>query len=204
MKRIVKSVARLVAVVLAAPLALLYALKACCAGRQRAFQGCSQLVSLFPGTCGVYLRWGFYRWTLAECGVDACVGFGVLISHPTARLGARVYVGPGSMLGDVTLEEDVLVGSCVSVINGARQHGTQRLDVPVREQPGEYPRVTIGRDAWLGDRSVVMHDVGRHAVVGAGAVVTRAVSDYQVVAGNPAREIASRRPDASAAGAGEA
>jgi acetyltransferase-like isoleucine patch superfamily enzyme len=96
------------------------------------------------------------------------------------------------MIGDVSLEDDVLVGSHVSVINGNRQHGIDRLDLPVREQAGEYPRITIGHDTWVGDRTVVMADLGRHCVVGAGSVVTKPVEDYAIVVGNPARVIGSR------------
>jgi acetyltransferase-like isoleucine patch superfamily enzyme len=91
------------------------------------------------------------------------------------------------MLGDVTIEDDVLIGSHVSIINGRRQHGIDRLDIPVREQPGEYPRVVIGMDSWIGDRAVVTADVGKHCVVGAGAVVTKPVPDYAIAVGNPAR-----------------
>ncbi len=90
------------------------------------------------------------------------------------------------MIGDVTLEDDVLLGSHVSVINGNRQHGIERLDVPIREQPGEYPRVTIGRDSWIGDRSIVMANVGKHCVIGAGSVVTKPIPDYAIAFGNPA------------------
>lgn len=50
----------------------------------------------------------------------------------------------------------------------------------------------IGRDAWLGNGSIVMADVGNHAVVGAGAVVVKPVAAWSIVAGNPAREIRSR------------
>jgi acetyltransferase-like isoleucine patch superfamily enzyme len=91
------------------------------------------------------------------------------------------------MTGDVTLEDDVLVGSNVSIINGRRQHGVERLDIPVREQPGEYPRITIGADTWIGDRAVVTADVGKHCIVGAGAVVTKPVPDFAIVVGNPAK-----------------
>jgi acetyltransferase-like isoleucine patch superfamily enzyme len=125
------------------------------------------------------------------------LSFGTLISHPTARIGRNVYVGTYCILGDVTLEDDVLIGSHVSIINGARQHGTEQLDVPVREQPGIFPRVTIGRDTWIGERAVVMADVGAHVVVAAGAVVTKDVPDYAIVAGVPATVIGDRRQTAS-------
>jgi acetyltransferase-like isoleucine patch superfamily enzyme len=39
-------------------------------------------------------------------------------------------------------------------------------------------------------------DVGDHCVVAAGAVVTRPVADYQIVAGNPARPVGDRRDKA--------
>jgi virginiamycin A acetyltransferase len=103
------------------------------------------------------------------------------------------------MLGDITIEDDVLIGSHVSIINGARQHGTARLDIPVRLQPGEYPRLTIGADSWIGDRAIVMASLGRHCVVGAGAVVTKPVADFAIVAGNPARIIGWRKEGGSSA-----
>jgi hypothetical protein len=42
----------------------------------------------------------------------------------------------------VTIEDDAAIGSHVSITNGNRQHGIGRLDIPVREQPGVWPRVT--------------------------------------------------------------
>src|SRR5262249_34352246 len=118
--------------------------------------------------------------------------FGTLFSHPTAEIGRDVYVGPFCCLGDVTLEDDVLLASHVSVTNGSAQHGIERLDIPVREQPGTWPRVTIGRDSWGGGRAVVGADVGKHCVIGAGSVVTRPVPDGAIAVGVPARIIGSR------------
>jgi acetyltransferase-like isoleucine patch superfamily enzyme len=192
---LIKSLAEAVALAVVLPAALAYWSLRSMAGAGRAFPGWSQLFSLFPGTVGVYLRGAFYRRVLPECGRGTWLSFGTVLSHPTARFGHNVYVGVGCMIGDVTLEDDVLVGSHVSIINGNRQHGIERLDVPVREQPGHYPRVTIGRDTWIGDRAIIMADVGRHCVVGAGAVVTRPVPDYAVVVGNPARIVRYRNGD---------
>jgi acetyltransferase-like isoleucine patch superfamily enzyme len=182
---------------LVSPMAIVYYLLVTAAGAERTFPGFSQLAALWPGLTGVYLRRAFYRFVLPECGADSHIGFGTIISHPTARIGRGVYVGPFCVLGDVTLERDVLLGSNVSIINGNRQHGINRLDVPVRDQPGAYPHVIVGEDAWVGDRALVMAHLGKHSVVGAGSVVTRAVPEYSIVVGNPAR-IAGRRHELAA------
>ena len=172
--------------------ALLYALAALLLGRQKAFAGWSQAFSLLPGLCGVYLRRAFYWYVLPRCEADACLSFGTVFSHATARVGRRVYVGMYCCLGDVTLGDDVLIGSHVSIINGGGQHGIERLDIPVREQPGEWPRVTVGEDSWIGDRAVVLANVGKHCVIGAGAVVCSPIPDYAVALGVPARVIRYR------------
>lgn len=161
-------------------------------GCREAFPAFSQAFSLLPGLTGVYLRRAFYHFVLPRVGRDVFIGFGTVLSHATAQFGDAVYIGIGCMIGDVTLEDDVLIGSHVSIVNGSRQHGLERMDIPVREQPGEWPRITIGEDSWIGERAIVMANIGRHCVVGAGAVVTKPVPDYAVVVGNPARIAAYR------------
>jgi acetyltransferase-like isoleucine patch superfamily enzyme len=183
------------AVVLALPGYLIYRLGALALGPQKAFVGWSQGLSLVPGLTGVYLRRAFYRLTFPRCEADCSIGFGTVFSHPTAQIGRTVYVGLGCCLGDVILEDDVLLGSHVSILNGGAQHGTARLDIPIREQRGVWPRVTIGRDTWIGDRAVVLADVGRHCVIGAGSVVTKPVPDYAVAVGAPAHVIRYRNAD---------
>jgi virginiamycin A acetyltransferase len=182
------------------PALLMYRAGATVLGPGRAFPGWSQAFSLVPGLSGVYLRRAFYRRVFPACAADACISFGAVFSHPTAEVGRGVYVGVYCCLGGVTLEDDVLLGSHVSVTNGAAQHGIDRLDVPIREQPGVWPRVTIGRDTWIGDRSVVMADVGKHCVIGAGSVVTRPIPDYAIAAGVPARVLRYRDGSPPAAG----
>jgi acetyltransferase-like isoleucine patch superfamily enzyme len=169
-------------------------------GRQKAFPGCSQALALIPGLSGVFLRRAFYRLVLPRCSADTCLGFGTIFSHPTAEVGRTVYVGPYCCLGDVTLEDDVLIGSQVSIANGGSQHGIERLDVPIREQPGQWPRITIGRDSWIGDRAIILADVGKHCVIGAGSVVTTPIPHYAIAVGVPARVIHSRLPGAENSG----
>jgi virginiamycin A acetyltransferase len=192
MKQLVKGTVNGLALVVVLPCFFVYWLGSLAMGRQRAFAGWSQAFSLVPGLCGVYLRRAFYRCVFPRCDADACLSFGTVFSHPTAEVGRSVYVGLYCCLGDVTLEDDVLIGSHVSVMNGGAQHGIERLDIPVREQPGKWPRVTIGRDAWIGDRAVVLADVGKHCVIGAGAVVCNPIPDYAIALGVPARVIRYR------------
>jgi acetyltransferase-like isoleucine patch superfamily enzyme len=192
MKALLKALANAAALVLVLPCYLGYLLGTLPLGRARAFPGWSQALALVPGLTGIYLRRAFYRLVLPRCAADTCLSFGTVFSHPTAEVGSRVYVGLYCCLGDVTLGDDVLLGSHVSVSNGGRQHGIDRLDVPIREQPGQWPRVCIGRDSWIGDRAIVLADVGNHCVIGAGAVVTEPVPDFAIAVGVPARVVRFR------------
>jgi virginiamycin A acetyltransferase len=187
MRSTLKSLANGLAWLCILPAALLYWLATAVMGRERAFPGWSQAFSLLPGQTGVYLRRAFYRTILRRCGDGSVISFGTVFSHPGIEIGDNVYVGLFCCIGDVTLEDDVLVGSHVSITNGSSQHGIERLDVPIREQPGLWPRVTIGRDSWIGDRAVVMADLGAQCVIGSGAVVTKEVPPRAIGMGVPCR-----------------
>jgi acetyltransferase-like isoleucine patch superfamily enzyme len=204
MRNVLKCSADVLATLAVLPLFLLYRIQSMALGEAKVFPGWSQLFSLVPGLLGVYLRRAFYRLVFRRCGSGAWLGFGTVFSHADCAIGRSVYVGVYCCIGEVTLEDDVLIGSHVSIMNGSRQHGVERLDVPVREQPGVWPRVTVGRDSWIGDRAVVMSDVGRHCVVGAGSVVTGPVPDYAIVVGVPARIVGRRRGAPEPAGEVEA
>jgi acetyltransferase-like isoleucine patch superfamily enzyme len=115
---------------------------------------------------------------------------------------------------DVGGVEDVYVGSFVSI--GAdvvlQDGGSHPVDwvttFPLRVRlglPGAYgdghPRskgnTVIGNDVWIGRGARVLSGVriGDGAVVGAYSVVTKDVSPYTIVGGNPAREIRKRFSD---------
>jgi virginiamycin A acetyltransferase len=191
-RRACKTLANGVAALLVLPCVLAFWLGSLLLGTGRAFPGWSQALSLLPGLSGVFLRRAFYGLVFPKCGADSWISFGTVFSHSTAEIGRSVYVGVYCCLGDVTLEDDVLIGSHVSVANGGAQHGIERLDIPIREQPGIWPRITIGRDSWIGDRAVILADVGKHCVIGAGAVVTKPIPDYAIALGAPAKVVRYR------------
>ena len=59
--------------------------------------------------------------------------------------------------------------------------------------------VDIGHDVWIGHGAIILpgRSVGTGAVVAAGAVVTKDVPAYTIIAGNPARPIRNRFPEAT-------
>lgn len=189
-KRVAEAVLALF--VLPAVLACRAALALMPARRDTTFQGWSQCMSLWPGTFGNLIRRAFYRGTLRHCSRTCSIGFGTLFATNEVEIGENVYIGPRCMIGHAIIEDDVLIGSNVDILSGASQHHFDRLDVPVRLQGGSYRRIRIGRDAWLGNGSTIMNDVGEQAIVAAGAVVVKPVDARVIVGGNPARELQRR------------
>ncbi|HVS37881.1 MAG TPA: acyltransferase [Gemmataceae bacterium] len=191
-RELLKGAARLLALVVVSPLLLWHWLWTLLIGRDRALEGSSELLSLAPGLVGQYLRRAFLAWTLTECSPTAVIGFGVLFSKADARIGPNVYIGPRCHIGLAHIERDALLAAGVHVTSGARTHGIDDSSRPIREQTGTVTPVRIGAGAWIGSAAVVMADVGRESVVGAGAVVAKPLPDAVIAVGVPARVVRSR------------
>lgn len=190
---IVKAAMRLVAHVAATPFVLSFAVKAALIGRDRAIQSSTQLLALVPGLSGQYLRRAFLSRTIDACHHTVVVEFGTTLSRAGARLDERVYIGPGCHLGLVHVERDVLIAAGVHIPSGSMTHGIEDVTQAIRDQPSARRLVRIGAGSWIGASAVVMADVGRDTVVGAGAVVTQPVPGGVVAAGVPTRVLRIRR-----------
>ena len=193
MKRTLKTVAEWFAMILVLPIWVTFLVQRRILGHNTACEWASQRASRWGGLTGRYMRRILMRRVLRRVGKDVVISFGTLFSKPTAELADGVYIGAYCLLGDVRIGASTLIADRVCIPSGSRQHGMDRLDVPIRDQEGQFDTVTIGRDCWIGSGAIVLADVGDHAVVAAGSVVTRAVDDYAVVAGNPAKPIGDRR-----------
>lgn len=187
-----KRVARIVATVSVLPLVASYYLRASVLGRSRALEGSSQFLAILPGMPGRYIRVAFLRWVLRECHASAVVEYGTLFSQVGARIGENAYVGPDCHIGLAHIERDVLLAAGVHVPSGGRRHGIRDVSTPIREQPGQVATVTIGQGTWVGSAAVILADVGRHCVIGAGAVVSKPLPDFVVAAGVPAKILRNR------------
>jgi acetyltransferase-like isoleucine patch superfamily enzyme len=194
-----KQLALAVATLAVLPALVSYFVRSRLFGRDRALEASTQALGLVPGIVGQYCRRAFLMRVLAECHPSATIEFGVLFSAAGARIEPNVYIGPRCHLGLVHIERDVLVAAGVHIPSGGHIHGTDDPDTPVRDQRFERSLVRIGADSWIGSAAVVMADVGRRTIVGAGAVVTRPLPDDVVAAGVPATVLRSRRLSAPSA-----
>ncbi|HEX8180973.1 MAG TPA: acyltransferase [Pyrinomonadaceae bacterium] len=158
----------------------------------------SEFLSRLPFSPGWKLRRAVYARVLPRIGRDVLLNYGVVIEDPRTTFGDDVWISVGSYIDYAEIGSHVLVGQHVVMLSGRHHHRIDRLDVPIKQQ-GNPPKepITIGDGAWLGANATVMANVGQHAIVGAGSVVTKPVPDYAVVAGNPARIIRDRRQAAT-------
>jgi len=193
-RKVLKSLARGLATLAVSPLLLSYVIRGAALGKNRALEGSTQTLSLIPGVLGDYLRGAFLTQVLAKCDPSVTVQFGTIFSQAGARLGANVYIGPRCHLGLVDIGRDVLLAAGVHVPSGSATHGMSAVDVPIRDQPGTPVMVHIGEGTWVASAAVVLADVGKHSVVGAGAVVTTPIPDYVIAVGVPARVVRERKP----------
>lgn len=198
MRRFLKSAVIGTAVLAILPFWLLYRLEALLIGADKAFYGWSQFMSLFPGLPGNQLRYAFYKLSLASLGTDACICFGATFAQPGIRIGKGAYIGPHCNLGLCEIGDDALLGTGVHVMSGMGQHGTGDLDTPIREQPGTFRQICVGADCWIGNQAVIGADVGRKCIIGAASVVVKPLPDFAIAAGNPAKIIRMRTPEAEA------
>lgn len=111
----------------------------------------------------------------------------------------EIEIGNGSGLGanfhlqncSLVIGNHVMVAPNVMVPGGG--HKFDRIDIPIGQQ-GNLPKskLEICDDVWIGNRVIILGNVkriGTGTIIGAGAVVTKPVPDYSVVAGNPAKII---------------
>lgn len=121
------------------------------------------------------------------------------ILGPCVRMGDYSYVNAGSVIESGTIGSYCSVGPAVFV--GLAEHALGGLSTSpslagTAEKIERTPPV-IGHDVWIGARAVILRGVSiaTGSAVGAGAVVTRDVHPYEIVAGVPARHLGERLPN---------
>lgn len=125
----------------------------------------------------------------AKVGANCIIGKGVYIDFDVV-IGNKVKVQNGaSIYHGVTIEDGVFIGPHACLTNDKYPRAITPDGDLKQNQDWEVGRITIKYGASVGARAVILPEVviGRFAMVGAGAVVTRNVPDQGLVQGNPAR-----------------
>lgn len=126
---------------------------------------------------------GDYSYATIHVGHDVHLGMRPTLTatRSTIRIGNNVMFGPEVTIQGGNHRTD-LVGRFMFDVTDAEKRPEDDLGVVVED------------DVWIGTRAVIVHGVtiGRGAIVGAGAVVTRSVPPYAIVGGVPARVIRFR------------
>lgn len=139
---------------------------------------------------GAIIGKGTRIWHFTHVCSGARIGAGV-------SLGQNVFVANDVVIGDnvrvqnnvsiydaVELEDDVFCGPSMVFTNVINPRST----VP---RKGEYRKTVVRRGATLGANCTIVcgHVIGRYAFIGAGAVITKDVPDFALMAGVPARQV---------------
>ena len=115
----------------------------------------------------------------------------------------RVEIGKGTRInGPITIKGEgnceigryCAFGSDIRIITSNHSMNTANVQIKLQRRIGacdiseKGADVDIGHNVWIGDSAIILPgiSIGHGAVIGAGAVVTRDVADFSVVAGCPA------------------
>ena len=127
---------------------------------------------------------------------DRCAVAAQAFLHGPLTLGSDVSINAGARLDGG--RKGITIGDGTRIASGAAlyafDHGLAP-DRAIRDQPVRSRGITLGQDVWVGANAGVTDGVtiGDHAVVAMGAVVTRDVPAWSIVAGVPAVVVGDRR-----------
>lgn len=156
------------------------------------------VVALLPGSEGPYAA--IKRFLLIKSG--ASVGLHVFI-FPAVRIlmpkgikiGENVVISHGTIIttaGSVTIGSNVLIGYGARILSA--NHKIPENRGLIWGAGHETSPIVIDDDVWIGANAIILPGIriGKGAVVAAGAIVTKNVEPYSIVAGVPAKIIRMR------------
>jgi acetyltransferase-like isoleucine patch superfamily enzyme len=106
------------------------------------------------------------------------------------KIGSRSFLTYGVLMQcstSIEIGERCCVGYCSSFYDGS--HRFRDISIPFLDQGYDFRPIRMENDSVVHAQCTVINDIGERAVIGAGAVITRAIPAYTVAVGAPARPI---------------
>jgi acetyltransferase-like isoleucine patch superfamily enzyme len=107
--------------------------------------------------------------------------------------GAELEIGSGTYINGarISAKSQVVIGSNCTIAPEVLIMDSDFHDLADQTKEGLSAPIIIENNVWIATRAIIMKGVtiGQHAVVAAGAIVTKDVAPYSIVGGNPARTI---------------
>jgi len=102
-------------------------------------------------------------------------------AHINASCGGKIVIGDHCLIGP-------------GVVMRTADHDFSRTDIPIQNQGHDHEDIIIEDDVWIGANTVVLKGVhiGRGAIIGAGAVVTKNIPSMVIAVGIPAKPLRYR------------
>jgi acetyltransferase-like isoleucine patch superfamily enzyme len=139
------------------------------------------------------LLWNGWHWQRQGVCLGFMAGIGpceITGNRRNLKVGDFSFVGRATiqLLGCVRIGNSVVINDDVTILTGTHDVNDEHFQLQTKP-------VVIGNYAWICTGALVLPGVtiGDGAVVAAGAVVSRDVPSYQVVAGNPAKVVRTNR-----------
>jgi galactoside O-acetyltransferase len=143
----------------------------------------------------------------SNCNVEGLLVFEK--SSAQISIGSRAHIGGGTVLAaaiGIEIGDDVLIAFDALIMDHdshsllfreRRKDVRDWMDGKKDWANVEMGRVHISDKAWVGARSIILKGttIGEGAIVAAGSVVTRDVSPWTIVGGNPAKLIRALSED---------
>jgi acetyltransferase-like isoleucine patch superfamily enzyme len=134
-----------------------------------------------------------------DCTIEPNVFFkydGIYTEGVSIIISDKTFIGTGC---EFNISDGISIGYHCAIASGCRfidhNHGIETRQLYIGEQPPVSAPITLEDDVWLGVNTVVLKGVhiGKGAVIGAGAVVTKSIAPYEIWGGVPAKKIGVRK-----------
>lgn len=163
------------------------------------YYGLGRYLPNYPVLFGKKFRGFLCRRIFRKCGKNINVerlaffalGNNIDIGSNTG-IGINARIGGVSSGGELSIGDNVMMAPDVVILTLKHRH--ENTEIPICSQGRYATKVIIEDDVWIGIRAIILPGVkiGRGAIIGAGAVVTKNVPPFTIVGGVPAKIIKKR------------